>query len=78
MKIVGTAVVGLAFLIAGFLYDLMFARIPHQDTTPELWAAWKFHADMAFIILTVGALIFCIGLLLIPFVAKWTATPPES
>jgi hypothetical protein len=39
-------VAGLLLVVAGFLYDVLFAGIPYQDPTPELQA--RYLASQAF------------------------------
>ncbi len=40
-------VIGLVLLLAGFVYDVMFAGIPYQDPTPEMSARYAHHARIA-------------------------------
>ena len=70
LKVTGVAVAGMALVIAGFVYDVMFAGIPYQDPTPEMQARWEFHSNIAFWIMSAGGILFCIGLLLILFLAR--------
>jgi len=46
--------VGLATVVAGFLYDVLFAGIPYQDPTPELQAKYDFHSNVASWIMRTG------------------------
>ena len=64
------AMLGMAIVAAGFIYDIMFAGIPYQDPTPEMQARWEFHANIAFWIISAGGIIFCLGLMLIPFLTR--------
>jgi hypothetical protein len=47
-----------ALLLAGFLYDLVFAGIPYQDPTPEMAASYASHASIASMIYWSAALVF--------------------
>ena len=38
---------GLALVLGGFIYDVMFAGIPYQDPTPEMSARYAHHAHVA-------------------------------
>ncbi len=38
---------GFVLIIAGFVYDVIFAGIPYQDPTPELLARYNFHSSIA-------------------------------
>lgn len=69
---------GLAIIVVGFVYDIMFAGIPYQDPSPELLANWKFHSSVAFWIMTAGLAVFSIGLFLIPFLARSKSEKPET
>ena len=55
---------GLIVMFGGLVYDVMFAGIPSQDSTPEMQASYQFHSDIASIIRNVGGFIFLGGLLL--------------
>lgn len=55
---------GLAALIGGFCYDVIFAGIPYQDPTPEIEQRYEFHSQAAFYLEMAGALILAIGCLL--------------
>jgi len=45
---------GVLLLVAGFVYDVIFAGIPYQDPTPELAAVYARHAGIAAAIRWVG------------------------
>lgn len=45
---------GVLLLVAGFVYDVIFAGIPYQDPTPELAAGYARHAGIAAAIRWVG------------------------
>ncbi len=53
---------GLMLLLAGFVYDVVFAGIPYQDPTPELAAGYARHADTAACMFRSGAAVFVAGL----------------
>jgi hypothetical protein len=52
---------GLAIILAGFVYDVLFAGIPYPDPTPALTASYNFHALIASIIRWSGLSISAIG-----------------
>jgi len=45
---------GLLLLVAGFVYDVVFAGIPYPDPTPEMAAAYARQAGVAATIRWVG------------------------
>jgi hypothetical protein len=53
---------GLFFVLAGFIYDVMFAGIPYQDPTPEMSARYAHHAHIASAICWIGVAVFLFGL----------------
>lgn len=38
---------GLGLVLAGFVHDMRFAGLPHQDPPPDLQATWLFHKAIA-------------------------------
>ncbi|HOA72954.1 MAG TPA: hypothetical protein PL151_01270 [Phycisphaerae bacterium] len=62
--------VGLAILIGGFVYDVLFAGIPYQDPTPELAARYARHARIARSIEAAGLAIWALGV--VNAVLSWT------
>lgn len=54
---------GVVVILAGFVYDVLFAGIPYQDPTPELAARYAFHSSVAEAIRGVGVVVFAGGLL---------------
>ena len=40
-------VLGLAGMVGGFCYDVMFVGIPYQDPTPELQQQYELHSGAA-------------------------------
>ncbi len=59
-------------IIFGFIYDLLFAGIPYQDTTPAIEATWQFHRSIADAIYKVGAILLIVGILFTPII--WLKT----
>ncbi|PQJ28210.1 hypothetical protein BSZ32_06625 [Rubritalea profundi] len=55
--------IGLAFIVAGSIYDTLFAGIPYQDPTPSLQAEYQFHSTVASVIMTTGLVLFLAGLI---------------
>ena len=45
---------GLALLLTGFVYDVLFAGIPYQDPSPEQTAGYEFHAGIASYVYAAG------------------------
>ena len=41
-------------ILAGFVYDVLFAGIPYQDPTPQMQADYDFHAKLASVARWVG------------------------
>ena len=58
----GVILVGIVLVIAGFIYDVLFAGIPYPDPTPELAARYAYHASIAAAIRWCGGAIFLAGL----------------
>ncbi len=54
---------GTLLLVAGFVYDALFAGIPYQDPTPEMTASYEHHSAIATVMYLCGALIFVAGLM---------------
>lgn len=48
-------------MVAGFIYDVLFAGIPYQDPTPEMSARYSLHANIASVIRWTGAGSFLAG-----------------
>ena len=70
--------IGLCLIVIGFVYDIMFAGIPYQDPTPELLAQWEFHSSIAKIFYASGALVFIIGLFVMPIIWRWQGKAKRS
>lgn len=58
----GLILLGAAILIAGFIYDALFAGIPYPDPTPALQAGYDFHSQVASLIRWSGLGLSLIGL----------------
>ena len=57
MKRLGAlALLCLAVVVVGFLYDIYFAGIPYQDPTPDLQARWNFHKSVSSAIMLASAI----------------------
>lgn len=69
-------ITGAVLLVAGFVYDVLFAGIPYQDPTPELASQYEFHAHIARRFYLVGGISWGIGLVAIPFL--WHFTKPRT
>ena len=54
---------GPVLLVAGFVYDVLFAGIPYQDPTPELAASYARHSAIATVIYWCGVLTLLAGLI---------------
>jgi hypothetical protein len=52
---------GLAVFVGGFAYDLAYAGIPYQDPTPEMAAAYAYHARVASVIRWAGLGLVLLG-----------------
>lgn len=70
---------GIGLVLAGFIYDALFAGIPYQDPTPALTASYNFHSQIASAICGSGIGIFIIGGIVLAFrwltVKDLTGTP---
>lgn len=72
-------ILGLAAVVGGFYYDVMFAGIPYQDPTPELHEQYELHSGIAFYLEATGGLILAVGCLLwvAAFFCKWGCKSPR-
>ena len=52
---------GIALLLGGFVYDILFAGIPYQDPTPQMQASYNFHARVASVIRWIGVGVILFG-----------------
>jgi hypothetical protein len=83
LQIVAAPVTGVIIVLAGFVYDVLFAGIPYQDPTPEMQARYDFHSSVAGWFYKTGGIVLIFGLLAIPVVVKKTrrhvaGNPPNS
>lgn len=76
IKILSLFATGMAVILAGFVYDVIFAGIPYQDPSPELLSQYQFHAHIARQFYKVGWIAAVIGLAAIPFL--WHFTKPAG
>ncbi|WP_448543129.1 hypothetical protein [Roseiflexus sp.] len=53
---------GFVLIIAGFVYNVVFAGIPYQDPPPELVARYNLHAAIAQTITTTGIITMLAGI----------------
>lgn len=53
---------GLAMVVAGFIFDLLFAGLPYQDPTAEMQARWEFNKSIADAIILTGLALCLAGL----------------
>lgn len=60
---------GFGIMMAGFVYDILYAGIPYQDPTPQLAAEYAVSQTVANTLFLAGASIASLGSLL----AIWTA-----
>jgi hypothetical protein len=72
IKVTGFPVLGLLIVLAGFVYDVIFAGIPYQDPTPELQAQYDFHSSIAGLIYKTGGTVLLVGIVVIPVIWKKT------
>jgi hypothetical protein len=72
IKVTGFPVLGLLIVLAGFVYDVIFAGIPYQDPTPELQARYDFHSSIAGLIYKTGGIVLLVGIVVIPVIWKKT------
>ena len=54
---------GIVLLLAGFVYDVLFAGIPYQDPTPEMQQRYERHRGIATAIELLGVAITLSGCL---------------
>lgn len=56
--------IGIALVATGFLYDVFFAGIPHQDPTEELFLKYDRNETIAMYLMQFGLVVLVIGALL--------------
>jgi len=66
LKVTVLAILGLALVILGFVYDVVFAGIPYQDPPEDLQAQWELHKSIAERICHTGGGLFLLGVVLAP------------
>ena len=54
---------GIVIILAGFVYDIIFAGIPYQDPTPVMLASYNMHAQIASTFRWSGALLLGVAIL---------------
>ncbi len=69
-------VAGLIAVIAGFVYDVLFAGIPYQDPPPGIAADYARHSEVASGIRRAGAALLSAGVLALIYAR--IARPPGS
>jgi len=55
-------ILGIITILAGFVYDILFAGIPYQDPTPAMLASYNFHAQVASVIRWSGLFVLTTGI----------------
>jgi hypothetical protein len=70
LKTLAAPGIGMLIVMSGFVYDVVFAGIPYQDPTPELQARYDFHSAVAESLYTTGGVVFLLGIVAIPFLAR--------
>ncbi len=60
-RIVTAIAIGIVLILAGLLYDIVFAGIPYQDPTPEMSARYARHSRIAAGIRWTGVTVFLFG-----------------
>ena len=55
------ALAGLALMLSSLVYDMVFAGLPYQDPSPELYARFQAHKAIAFRLFFGGAVLLSIG-----------------
>lgn len=69
-KTLATPFMGIAIVLSGFVYDMLFAGIPYQDPTPELQARYDFHSAVAGWFYKTGGILFLLGLIAVPIIFR--------
>ncbi len=55
--------IGLAICVGGFVYDMIFAGIPYQDPSPEVYANWRYHSRIGSNVVLFGLVVLLLGLM---------------
>lgn len=66
---------GFSLLLGGFIYDVLLAGIPYQDSTSEMSARYVRHANIASVIRWCGVGAFLFGAL--AGIRRWVARRPR-
>ena len=66
LKITGVAIFGALIVVAGLVYDIMYAGIPFQDPTPAMQAEWRSNKVVADLLMAFGGLVFLLGVAMMP------------
>ena len=69
MRVTGHAVfcIGTLLLVVGFVYDVTFAGIPYQDSTPAMQQRYDSHSGIAIALYAIGAVAMLSGLMIEAF-----------
>ena len=65
LLIIGSLVLGLSLLVAGFLYDVQYAGIPYQDPTAAQQAQYNHASAIASRVMSAGIVLVLAGTLLL-------------
>ncbi len=57
-------IIGIILLLLGFTYSIIFAGLPYQDPSEELYASWKFHHEIASWTMLTGLFLTCLSILI--------------
>lgn len=64
---------GVLLLIAGLVYSVVFAGIPYQDPTPQMYATWKSYQRIGDSLMISGLVVLASGGLWV--LVRWIARP---
>jgi hypothetical protein len=65
------AAAGMLLFIGGLIYSIVFAGIPYQDPTPQMYATWKLHHRVGDLVILAGLVVLAGSLLWA--LARWIA-----
>lgn len=68
LRLLTLPLTGIALLVGGFLYDVLFAGLPYQDPTPAMQKDWDLHATIAAAIMLAGIGVLVLGLASAPVI----------
>lgn len=60
---------GIGFIILGFIYEGIFAGIPYQDPTPELFQKYMHYVSVGQNFYNIGLILLIVGMLTI--LSQW-------